>query len=131
MTKIALQGIATSSQRDINDAVSLTTTNGYKLELSANAYDVAAWAGSDAAEDIDAARARLATTGILTVKSETIAKFTDGTEGDTERAWFEYANEIVDAAAGQPGPTGEPPIVTLPDGTHAQSMERPGARNEI
>lgn len=26
---------------------------------------------------------------------------------------------------------GEPPIITLPDGTQAQSMERPGARNEI
>jgi len=127
---LILGGIAKSSQRDVNGAVGLTTTNGYKLELSANAYDVAAWAGRDAAADIDAARARLAVTDIVTVREETI-EFTAGTEGDTERAWVEYANEIIDAAAGQPGLNGEPPVITLPDGTHGQSMERPGDRQEI
>ena len=96
-----LRGIATSSQRSTRGAVSLTTTNGHQIALSANAYDVASWADSDAAADIEAARARIARVGTADARTETIAEFAAGSEGDTERAWVEYANEIVDAAAGQ------------------------------
>ena len=98
-----LKGILDTSRR-ADRSLRLVTSNGYALTLSANAYDVAAWVGSDAAADIDRVVGWLRAQPVTdadTVRDRFRSECTEGAEGDTERAWLEYADEIVDAACRQ------------------------------
>lgn len=103
-----LHGISSTRRQDHTGALTITTTNGYTLQLSANAYDVASWVNSNAADDVAALVAKLVKAPVRddatkrAIAEDFEAECLAGVEGeDMTRAWTEYAHEIADAAINQ------------------------------
>jgi hypothetical protein len=110
-----IHGIVETLPRSNSGTIRLVTTNGYTLSLSPRAYDAAAAVGSNAADNLAAIVAKIVALPIrddeclLSVRDAFRDECLDGVDTGTalERAWIEYADELVDAAVHQ-APVTEP-----------------------